>query len=65
MSVPGQWLNPRHPSKEVFEKDFSTLEARGLLVACPGCKGSLTLQRRSPAGKLAGWCKNCNRGVCA
>ena len=59
----GQWLQPRHPSHEVFEKDYPKLEPSGLDVACPGCKGSVKLNRRSPIGKLGGWCKSCNRGV--
>ncbi len=65
MSAPGQWLQPRHPSKDVFEKDFPTLEPRGLDVACPGCKATVRLGRKSPQGKLGGWCLKCNRGVCA
>ena len=62
---PGQWLQPRHPSYDVFLKDFPKLELSGLDVACPGCKGSVKLVRRSPNAKLAGWCKSCNRGVSA
>jgi hypothetical protein len=58
----GQWLQPRHATREVFEKDFPTLEG-GMDALCPGCKGLVKLSRRSPAGKLGGWCKPCNRGV--
>jgi hypothetical protein len=60
---PGQWLQPRHASHEAFEKDFPKLEQTGLDAACPGCKNVVRLARRSPNGKIGGWCKNCNRGV--
>jgi hypothetical protein len=59
----GAWLQPRHGSKEVFEKDFPKLDANGMDVTCPGCKSVVRLLRRSPNGKLGGWCKSCNRGV--
>ncbi len=62
--VTGKWLQPRHASVEVFEKDFPTLDARGLDVHCPGCNGYLKLTRKNPAGRFAGWCKKCDRGVC-
>jgi hypothetical protein len=60
---PGTWLQPRHGSHEAFEKDFPKIEANGLDVVCPGCRNSARLTRRSPSGKLGGWCKHCNRGV--
>jgi len=61
--TPGTWLQPRHGSKEAFEKDFPKVEVSGLDVACPGCKGAVKVIRRAPNGKLGGWCRNCNRGV--
>jgi len=60
---PGQWLQPRHDSHEVFEKDFPKLETSSLEVGCPGCKDFIRLNRRAPTGKIGGWCKRCNRGV--
>ena len=63
--TPGQWLQPRHGSHEAFEKDFPKLEPNGMDVSCPACKSAVRLLRRSPAGKLGGWCKSCNRGVSA
>lgn len=63
MIHPGQWLQPRHGSKEVFDKDFPALEASGMDVTCPGCKEIVKLARKAPTGKLGGWCKKCNRGV--
>ena len=63
--TPGAWLQPRHGSHEAFEKDFPKLEPNGMDVSCPGCRGVVHLVRRSPNGKLGGWCKNCNRGVAA
>jgi hypothetical protein len=62
---PGQWLQPRHGSHDAFDKDFPKIEQSGLDVSCPGCKGSVKIIRRSPPGKLGGWCKSCNRGVSA
>ena len=59
----GQWLQPRLASHEAFERDFTKLETNGMDVVCPGCKNSVQLIRRSPNGKLGGWCKRCNRGV--
>jgi hypothetical protein len=61
--ITGKWLQPRHASKEVFEKDFPTLES-GLDAHCPGCNGYMKLNRKNPAGRVAGWCGKCNRGVC-
>lgn len=63
MSRPGQWLQPRHGSKEAFDKDFPDIDAGGLMVSCPGCKETVTLTRKSVQGKGGGWCKKCNRGV--
>ena len=63
MSRPGQWLQPRHGSKEAFDKDFPTIDTGGLTVSCPGCKETVTLTRKSAQGKVGGWCKKCNRGV--
>lgn len=60
----GKWLQPRHASAEVFEKDYPVLAPSGLDAYCPGCKGYLKLNRKSPAGRVAGWCKTCDRGVC-
>lgn len=61
---PGQWLQPRHGSEEAFAKDFPSWEpAAALEVVCPGCGRAVKLSRKSPAGKLGGWCKTCNRGV--
>ncbi len=60
---PGQWLQPRLGSHEAFEKDFPKLEPNGMDVVCPGCKSVVRLVRKAAAGKLGGWCKNCNRGV--
>lgn len=60
---PAQWLQPRHGSHEAFLKDFPTLEPNGLDVICPGCRDVVRAARRAGTGKLAGWCKTCNRGV--
>jgi hypothetical protein len=61
--MPGSWLQPRHSSPEAFGKDYPKIEANGLDVLCPGCRTTIRLLRKSPTGKLGGWCKNCNRGV--
>lgn len=60
---PGQWLQPRHGSEDIFLKDFPHLETGALEVSCPGCRTTVRLSRKSPAGKIGGWCKTCNRGV--
>jgi hypothetical protein len=60
----GQWLQPRHSDSAAFEKDFPQLDATGLDVYCPGCKGYLRLNRKNPSGRIAGWCKRCQRAVC-
>jgi hypothetical protein len=60
----GKWLQPRHPSAQIFEKDFPQLDLAGLDVYCPGCKGYVKLLRKAPNGRIGGWCKKCNRGVC-
>ncbi|MEK7390378.1 MAG: hypothetical protein AAB036_11860 [Elusimicrobiota bacterium] len=61
--IPGQWLQPRHAAREIFEKDFATINPSSMDVACPGCKELVKLTRRSPLGRIGGWCKKCNRGV--
>lgn len=60
----GKWLQPRHARLEVFEKDFPQVEFSGLDVYCPGCRNPLKLSRRNPMGRIAGWCRRCDRGVC-
>ena len=45
MTRPGQWLQPRHGSKEAFDKDFPSIDTGGLTVACPGCRETVTLTR--------------------
>ncbi|MEK7858987.1 MAG: hypothetical protein AAB320_07575 [Elusimicrobiota bacterium] len=62
--ITGKWLQPRHASEEVFERDFPQGELTGLDVYCPGCKGYTKLSRKNPMGRIAGWCKKCSRGVC-
>ncbi|MEF3279583.1 MAG: hypothetical protein K6357_01255 [Elusimicrobiota bacterium] len=59
----GKWLEPRYPSKEVFEKDFPKLDINGISVSCPGCMAQISLNRKSVTNKSAGWCKKCNRAV--
>lgn len=59
----GRWLAPRYTDKEVFEKDYAKLDLGGLDVKCPGCKDSVSLNRKNIAGRSAGWCKRCNRAV--
>lgn len=59
----GQWLQPRHASQQSFEKDFPIPHPGGLDVYCPGCKGYLRLDRRSVNGRMAGWCRPCQRGI--
>lgn len=59
----GRWLAPRYTNKEVFEKDYAKIDLSGLDVKCPGCKDSVSLNRKSNAGRSAGWCKRCNRAV--
>jgi hypothetical protein len=63
VSRPGQWLQPRHSSKEAFDKDFPAIDADSVMIACPGCKEAVSLTRKSVAGKSGGWCKKCNRGI--
>lgn len=61
---PGTWLQPRHGSEEAFKKDFPAWDPSSTLdVACPGCGKTVKLSHKSPAGRNAGWCKTCNRGV--
>jgi hypothetical protein len=60
----GKWLQPRHATQEAFGNDYPVLDpSGGLDVKCPGCNGYLKLNRKNPAGRSGGWCKNCNRGV--
>lgn len=59
----GKWLEPRHTSKDIFEKDFAKLDLGGMEVKCPACKDGVQLNRKNNFGKSAGWCKRCNRGV--
>lgn len=59
----GKWLEPRYGSKETFEKDYPNLDFSAVSVRCPGCREYVTLNRKSNIGKLAGWCKKCNRAV--
>lgn len=59
----GQWLQPRHASRDIFEKDFPQVDLAGLNAYCPGCKGYIKLNRKNPAGRIAGWCDKCGRGV--
>lgn len=59
----GTWLQPRHGSKEVFEKDYPAIASDALTVICPGCRDAVALARRSPTGRMGGWCRRCNRGV--
>ncbi len=60
----GKWLQPRHASREVFERDFPQLDLSALEVSCPGCKAYIKLSRKSAMGRIAGWCGKCARGVC-
>ncbi len=58
-----RWLEPRYTDRSVFEKDFPGIDINGLQVYCPGCRNLVRLARKSPSGKIAGWCKTCNRAV--
>ena len=60
----GKWLQPRHAAQEVFERDFPQTDLSGLDVYCPGCKALVKLSRKSPNGRIGGWCKKCQRGIC-
>lgn len=60
---PGKWLEPRYTDRAVYEKDFPTIDMNGLQVYCPGCKSVLRLGRKSPSGKIGGWCAKCVRAV--
>ncbi|HVA66384.1 MAG TPA: hypothetical protein VNK24_05610 [Elusimicrobiota bacterium] len=59
----GKWIQPRHMSQEVFEKDYPGLDLSGLDVHCPGCREILKLTRKSINGRIGAWCRRCNRGV--
>ena len=61
----GRWLVPRHTSREAFEKDFPSLDLSALEAYCPGCRGAVKLARKSPVGKIGGWCPRCGRAVTA
>lgn len=59
----GRWLEPRYTEKGVFEKDYPAIDINGLQVYCPGCRRVVRLSRKSPNGKIGGWCASCNRPV--
>jgi len=59
----GKWLMPRHPSKEVFEKDYPKLDPSPISAYCPGCRASVLISRKAPNGRVGGWCQKCGRGV--
>lgn len=59
----GKWLQPRHADIGAFEKDFPQFDLSALDVYCPGCKTFIKVSRKSPMGKIGGWCRKCNRGV--
>ncbi|MFA5140309.1 MAG: hypothetical protein WC728_13845 [Elusimicrobiota bacterium] len=59
----GKWLTPRHPNREVFEKDYPKIDMDALEVYCPGCKAVVRLGRKSLGGRIGGWCVKCNRAV--
>ena len=59
----GKWVEPRYTNKDIFEKDYGKLDLSGIEAKCPGCKCTVGLNRKSAAGRLAGWCKQCNRPV--
>ncbi|MFH1724463.1 MAG: hypothetical protein ABII00_07565 [Elusimicrobiota bacterium] len=59
----GKWLMPRHPSRDVFEKDFRKIDLNPLEVYCPGCRSVVRIGRSMPNGKVGGWCSRCDRGV--
>lgn len=63
--INGRWLSPRHPSREVFERDYPKVDLKALEVYCPGCRAVVKLSRTNPAGRSAGWCMACSRGVAA
>jgi hypothetical protein len=59
----GRWLTPRHPNREVFEKDYPKIDMDALEVYCPGCKAIVRLGRKSLTGRIGGWCVKCSRAV--
>lgn len=59
----GKWLMPRYTSKDIFDKDYPTLNLSGISVKCPGCGEAVQLSRKNNAGRSAGWCRKCGRGV--
>ncbi|MBI5882935.1 MAG: hypothetical protein HZB91_07520 [Elusimicrobia bacterium] len=60
----GKWLQPRYAGREVFERDYATIDFSGLDVYCPGCRTPVKLSRKAAMGRIGGWCKRCDRGVC-
>lgn len=60
----GKWLQPRYAAQEVFERDFPQTDLSALDVYCPGCKALVKLLRKALNGRIAGWCKKCQRGIC-
>ena len=58
-----RWLEPRYTERNIYEKDFPIIDLNGLEVYCPGCNTLVRLARKSPLGKVAGWCKQCNRAI--
>lgn len=60
----GRWLAPRYTERAVFEKDYPGIDISALELCCPGCRASVRLARKAPSGRIAGWCKACNRAVC-
>ncbi len=59
----GKWVEPRYTNRDIFEKDYAKLDLSGKEVKCPGCKGQVMLSRKTAQGKMAGWCKICNRAA--
>jgi len=59
----GKWLEPRYTDRSIFEKDFPGIDMNGLEIYCPGCRSVVRLARKSPMGKIAGWCRKCNRAI--
>ena len=59
----GKWMQPRYVSLDVFEKDYPQIDLSGIDVYCPGCRAPVKLSRKSPNGRIGGWCRKCNRAV--
>lgn len=62
--IAGKWLQPRHANREAFERDYPAIDFSGLDVYCPGCRATVKLSRKAPNGRIGGWCRPCDRGVC-